>query len=402
MAKFKIAFFFSDTGGGHRSATEAIEAGIREIAAHDVLGHEFEIVAENIVEHSHPLNRKFVDFYNYLLRHNQQAMQWYYWFINAFKPNDSEFGYKLCGQYVEKVLIAAEPDVVVSVHPMTNQFIARALQETKLNRTSKLVTVVTDPNGDFWRGWACPSADLTIVPNELGRQQLIAWGVPAERIRALGMAINPDFLKPPSMGREEFRHHLGLHRDRLTVCINAGWAGGGNMMEIYRELAHVKRQIQVIFLCGHNRTLYEKAKREARKSDIPTAVLPFHDKISDLMSAVDLMVTKSGGLTTFEAVAKRLPMALDMLTKPMPQELGTAKILIDNGLAQAVQQKQDIIKIVEELVPVEDRTQVKLPSNLCLDRAGAVYDIARAIMSYCDPLYQPNPEHRPVVERITP
>jgi hypothetical protein len=91
-----------------------------------------------------------------------------------------------------------------------------------------------------------------------------------------------------------------------------------------------------------------------------------------------------------------------MLTKPMPQELGTARIMIENGLAQPVHQKEDIIEIVEKFVPVAERADEKLPANLCLDRAGAVYDIARAIMSYCDPLYQPNPEHRPVVERITP
>lgn len=401
MAKFKIALCFSDTGGGHRSASEAIEAGIREIAASEARGHEFEFVTENIVENSNRLNRRFVDFYNYLLRHNQQAMRFYYSFINAVKPNDSEFGYKLCAPYVEKFLIETEPDVVVSVHPMTNQYIARGLKETKLDQTSKLVTVVTDPNGDFWRGWACPSADLTLVPNELGRNQLIAWGVPAERIRVVGMPINPDFLKPPSMSKEEFRHHLGLHRDRLTVCINAGWAGGGNMMAIYHQLEHVKRQIQVIFLCGHNRALYEKAKRAARKSDIPTAVLPFHDKMSDLMSAVDLMVTKCGGLTTFEAIAKRLPMAVDMLTPPMPQELGNAKLVIENGLAEGIYRAEDICRIVEDLVPVEDRSQIKLPSTLSLDRVGAVYDVARAIMSYCDPLYQPNPDHRPVVERLT-
>jgi UDP-N-acetylglucosamine:LPS N-acetylglucosamine transferase len=401
MAKFKIALCFSDTGGGHRSAVEAIETGIHEVAASDARGHQFEIVTENIVENTHPLNRRFVDFYNYLLRHNQQAMQFYYWFINVLKPNDSEFGYRLCAPYLEKFLIDTEPNVVVSVHPMSNQFIARAMQETKLNQSSKLVTVVTDPNGDFWRGWACPSADLTIVPNELGREQLIAWGVPADRVRTLGMAVHPDFLKPPTTSKEEFRHHLGLHRDRLTVCINAGWAGGGNMMAIYRQLSQVPRPIQVVFLCGHNRSLYEKAKRAARKSDIPTAVLPFHDKMSDLMSAVDLMVTKSGGLTTFEAIAKRVPLALDMLTTPMPQELGTAKMLIQHGLAQGIESVQDVSKIVEELVPCSDRSLVKLPTALCLDRAGAIFDIVRSIMSYCDPLYQPNPEHRPAVERLT-
>lgn len=396
MAKYKIALCFSDTGGGHRSAAEAIDAGIREIVATEGLSHEIEIVTENIVENSHPINRKFVDFYNYLLRHNQQAMRFYYAFINMAKPNNSKLGYKISSPYLHKFLLEHEPQVIVSVHPMTSSYIARGLNELKLNQTTKLVTVVTDPNGDFWRGWACPDSDMTLVPNDLGRNQLISWGIDPKKIRSVGMAVNPDFLKPPSVGKEEFRHHLGLHRDRLTICINAGWAGGGNMLSVYRALSKVQRQIQVIFLCGHNRTLYEKIRREARKSDIPTAVLPFHDRISDLMSAVDLMVTKSGGLTTFESIAKRLPMALDMITPPMPQELGTAKILIENGLAKPIQRPEDICTIVEELVLPEDRSQVRLPAKLCLDHTAAVFDIARAILSYCDPLYQPNPEHRPV------
>jgi processive 1,2-diacylglycerol beta-glucosyltransferase len=196
----------------------------------------------------------------------------------------------------------------------------------------------------------------------------------------MGMPVNPDFIKPPSVSRDEFREHLGLSKDRPTVCINGGWAGGGNMLDIYQQLSRVKRQVQCIFLCGHNKQLYEMVKKEARKSSIPTAVLPFHDRMSDLMSAVDLMVTKAGGLTTFEAIARRLPLAVDMITKPMPQEIGTVEIVVEEGLAKPVARPSDIIDIVEQLQVVKDRSSVKLPSNHQLDRVDAVYNIARAIL----------------------
>ncbi|MDR3614492.1 MAG: glycosyltransferase [Candidatus Obscuribacterales bacterium] len=399
MPKFKICLCFSDTGGGHRSAVEAIEAGIKDLTALEGQGHVFEISTENVIEKSHPINRGFVDLYNYLLRHNQAGMAYYFWFIQTFRPNDSELGYQIAKNWVENFLEAEKPDVLVSAHPMCNQYLARALKDSKFKDTTKLVTVVTDPNGNFWRGWACPEADLTMVPNYLGRDQLIEWGVPQERIKIAGMPIHPDFSKAPQTNKGDFRHHLGLHRDKLTVCINAGWAGGGNMLSVYRQLAELDKPLQVIFLCGHNRTLYEKAKREANACHIPTAILPFHDRMSDLMSAVDLMVTKAGGLTTFEAMERRLPMALDVITKPMPQEMGTVKILIDSGLAVPLKKASDIIGIVEKLTVREEHHEAVSPTEPGLAKKGAVYGIAREILGFCDPLYRPKVDEA-IVDRL--
>lgn len=399
MAKFKIALVFSDTGGGHRSAADAVDTALREIAGTEFNHHEFEFVIDNIVEKSHPINRAFVDFYNYLLRKNQNMMKYYYSFIHWTRPNDSKLGYKITGPYFESFLRQHEPNILVSVHPMCNQYFAKALERTGLARRVKLVTVVTDPGGNFWRGWACPETDLTTVPNELGKQQLVQWTVPEEKIQVLGMPINPEFLKPPTVSKDEFRNLLGLQADRLTVCINAGWAGGGNMLTIYRELARVKRPIQAIFLCGHNRQLYERAKKEAKNSPIPTAVLPFHDRMSDLMAAVDLMVTKAGGLTTFEAIARKLPMAIDLITKPMPQEAGTVQILIDQGLASGINNARDIVDVVEQLEIVADRDTVTLPSAHSLDRTHAVYEIARAVLKMICSEKQSAEEQLPNFER---
>ncbi len=391
MANFNICLCFSDTGGGHRSAVEAIAAAIKEIASLEPRGNTFHIKIENIVEKTHPINRFFVDLYNFLLRHNQAAMRFYFWFIQAFQPNNSKFGYRLIRENLINFLQTAKPDVLVSVHPMCNHYLARVLKDTNRTAKTKLVTVITDPNGNFWRGWACPDANLTLVPNELGKRQLVNWGVPEGKIRVIGVPVHPDFGKPPLTDKGEFRQHLGLDRDCLTLCINAGWAGGGNMLAIYRQLTRLKKAVQVIFLCGHNRKLYEQAKRESGNSHIPTAVLPFHDQMSDLMNAVDLMVTKAGGLTTFEALARRLPLAIDMITRPMPQEMGTVQILIDQGLAFPIEDAVDILSIVEEFVPIADRSQSKLPTIHQLDHIYAAYDAARSIMGLCDPAYLPQP-----------
>ena len=114
------------------------------------------------------------------------------------------------------------------------------------------------------------------------------------------------------------------------------------------------------------------------------------------MAAVDLMVTKAGGLTTFEAIARRLPMAIDMITQPMPQEQGTIDILVQQKLAQQVKNPDDIVPIVENFTPNMDRRNTKLPTAYHLDRAGAVYDISRAIMSLCDSSYNVTEPSEPV------
>jgi UDP-N-acetylglucosamine:LPS N-acetylglucosamine transferase len=133
-------------------------------------------------------------------------------------------------------------------------------------------------------------------------------------------------------------------------------------------------------LCGHNQELYEKAKEEAAGSDIPTAVLPFHDCMPDLMAAVDAMVTKAGGLTTFECIARKLPMIVDVITPPMPQEAGTVDILVETGLARRLERPEQLPSLVNDLKHDPQRLSRALPTDYSLDQTHAVFDIARTIM----------------------
>ncbi len=388
MSPTRICLFYSNTGGGHRSATLALEAALHEIIERENRADNFQIISENIVEKSHFVNKAFVSLYNFLLRYSQASVKYYFSFIHFLRPNDSPVGFWLTAPYFRQVLIRLKPDVLVSIHPMVNQYLARLLTEMGLEDKVKLITLVTDPNGRLWHGWACPDAQLTIVPNDLAKEALLHWGVAPAKVRVIGMPVRPPFTKflgGYESKRDSFLNHLGLKPELLTICINAGWAGGGNMMAIYKALIHVKRPIQVVFLSGHNQGLYHRAMKEAEALGIPTVVLPYYENMSDLMDAVDLMVTKGGGLTTFEAIARRLPLAIDMLTEPMPQEVGTIEMLLAAGLAQPLKRDNDIVAIVEKCSRMANRQSLPLPEIHNLNRVNAVYDIAKEIIECARP-----------------
>lgn len=358
---------------------EALAAAIKDAAAADPNHRIVQVTSENIVERTHPINQQFVQLYNYLLRHHQPSMKYYYDLLHFLKPNESELGYLISRDYLIHWFTKQAPSVVVSMHPMTNHYIARAMREIGIKDFTKLVTVITDPNADLWRGWACAESDLTIAPNDIVFNKLVEWGIEREKVAVVGMPVHPDFLKDPSVDRETFLHHLGLGSDTLTVCVNAGWAGGGNMISVLGALREIHRPMQLIFLCGHNTRLYKEAVDMAAGLPFSISVLPFHDRMSDLMKACDLMVTKAGGLTTFQAVASRLPLVIDCITEPMPQERGTVDILVDSGLAMRLENPADIVDIVNSAAIITDRHRA-LPTVHNLNHDAAVNEIARLVL----------------------
>ena len=165
----KILIISSDTGGGHRSAAAAIVAGVQRFWRSD----SYAVRVVRAVEESHSVSAKLVRLYNWLLRHKQHWMKYLYWAINRFRPETREFFYRRSVGYVQELFERWCPHVVVSVHPLTQHVVARFLKEVGLAERIPLVTVVTDPCNEFWRGWACDDVRLYLVSSEEARAQLI-------------------------------------------------------------------------------------------------------------------------------------------------------------------------------------------------------------------------------------
>jgi processive 1,2-diacylglycerol beta-glucosyltransferase len=344
----KFLIITSATGGGHTSAAAAIADGLKRFSAPDCL-----VNIARAIEESNFLAKKLADFYNYLLRHHQPLMKYYYAAIERFKPNESNLIYRLGVNYLRQLFERFCPQVVISVHPMTQHLFARVMKELGLLDTIPLVTVVTDPCYGFWRGWACEDVSLYLVATEEAQQQLIDFGISPEKIKICGIPIHPKFHYEQEEERITARTELGLDPEKFTLFVNAGWIGGGNIPRIFERIIDEGRQLentQAIFLAGRNQELQNEAARLARRAVFPIKIIGYTDAMEKLMQAADVMVSKLGGLTTFEALASRLPIIADVTTPPMPQESQTANLLVRHKAGLLLERVHDVVPIVRRLV----------------------------------------------------
>lgn len=342
----KILIISSDTGGGHRSAAAAIADGLNKFWK----GSSPVVRIIKAVEESHHITDKLVRVYNWTLKNKQHWMKYLYWVMNKIRPETREFVQKRCIGYVRNHFEKWCPHLVVSVHPLTQHIFARILRELNLTDQVPLVTVVTDPCYGFWKGWACDDVSLYLVANSEARKQLIDYGVSPEKIKVSGMPVDPKFCEVTNLDAQNARRAFGLDPDKFTVFVNAGWIGGGNIPKIFKELVRGELDVQAIFLAGRNEDLRREAVRLARDAKFPVKVIGYSDEIEKLMQSANVMVSKLGGLTTFEALACRLPIIADATTAPMPQEAGTVELIESRGAGILLKRAADIVPTIAGLL----------------------------------------------------
>ena len=342
----KILIISSDTGGGHRSAAAAIVAGIQSFVA----GESYAIRTIRAIEEAHHITARLVTIYNWILRNKQHWMKYFYWAINRFRPERREFFYKRTVGYVASQFERWCPHVVVSVHPLTQHMFARVLKELDLADRIPLVTVVTDPYYGFWKGWACDDVKLYLVASDEARQQLIDYGIAPERIKVSGMPVHPKFAFPGEHAAQAARQALGLDPEKFTVFLNAGWEGGGNVLEIFRELVRGELDVQAIFLAGKNEALRTEAEAVAAEANFPIKVIGYSEEVEQLMHAANVMISKLGALSTFEALNCRVPVIADATTQPMPQEAGTVNLIVKRGAGVLLQRTTDIVPVIRRMI----------------------------------------------------
>lgn len=342
----KILIISSDTGGGHRSAAKTIADGVEKFWK----GESAVVRTIKAVEESHHITEKLVKVYNWTLKNKQHWMKYLYWAMNKIRPETREFFHKRCIGYVRGQFERWCPHIVVSVHPLTQHIFARILKELDLIDQVPLVTVVTDPCYGFWKGWACDDVSLYLVANEDAERQLIDYGISPERIKISGMPVDPKFHEIDEKDAQSARRIYGLDPDKFTVFVNAGWVGGGNIPKIFKEFVRGELDVQAIFLAGKNEELRLEAEEIAKSAKFPVKVIGYSDEIEKLMQSANVMISKLGGLTTFEALACRLPIIADATTPPMPQEAGTSRLIEARGAGILLKRSTDIVPTIRNLV----------------------------------------------------
>ena len=226
-----------------------------------------------------------------------------------------------------RLLKRVQPDLCVATHFLPAEIIAWLIAKKKLKAHNAIV--VTDY--DVHAMWLCRTVDRYYVAIEEAAQYLAHIAVPRAKICVTGIPIDPLFAIP--LPRAEARKHLGLDAEATVILISAGGYGLGPIEQLVKELLELRRPWQIVAIAGKaektRKRLDELAKAAGKlPSGAPRlCAVGFTTEMDKFMAAADLMVGKAGGLTTSEALARALPMAL---IEPIPgQEERNADHLLE-------------------------------------------------------------------------
>src|SRR5438128_6697974 len=304
----KLLILSSDTGEGHNSAAAAVENAAKSAG--------FATSIRKPVEESTKVNRWLAGFYNTLLTHRPQWMGWYFWMIDTARPNERDCFYSRVRRYIGRFIDSENPDIVLSVHPMLNHFLQRFIKEERLEIAC--YTLVTDPFPPFWRGWFSPYVDRYFVPTDEALQALAASGIPPGRIERVRMPVRSRFVPATMTEIRDLRATLKLD-DANIILINGGARGGGPLLKIYRGVRSAASGANILIVCGRNRRLRWRIERMHHPR---TRTFGFLDDFYRYVAAADIVITKPGALSTYEALACNVPVLLTGLRCLMPQETG--------------------------------------------------------------------------------
>jgi len=120
-------------------------------------------------------------------------------------------------------------------------------------------------------------------------------------------------------------------------------ATGSFGMGPIEELMELLKDYQLLIVCGHNHSLFERLKPLANKK---AHILGLVDNMDELMSVSDVMVTKPGGLSIAEALVKKLPM---IFFSAIPgQETNNIKVLSSYEVSQGQSTLPQISETIHE------------------------------------------------------
>lgn len=365
----RILMMYITKVSGHRQATVAIQRALREIDP------TVEAPGVNGFGYTYPILEQVVNrAYMSVIKRTPKVWDYLYDNPKVVKKSQSikKFLHKTSHKKLAKLFAEYRPDTVVCTQAFPCGMVADYKVAHRLN--VKLIGVLTDFAPHSY--WINEGVDYYVVPDEEARQRFIHKGVSPDAIKVFGIPIQAKFSQHPD--KQAIAQKLGVDLFRPVILIMGGGQGLGPIKEVVDSLQKIDAPLQMIVITGVNKKLQEWLIREKQKSSKTIISFDYVGNVDELMEISTLIVSKPGGLTTSECLAKGLPM---VIVNPIPgQEMRNTDFLLKNGIGIRIDKTDNIGEEIELLLKSPERLEAMRKAALLFGKPDAARDVARLIL----------------------
>jgi processive 1,2-diacylglycerol beta-glucosyltransferase len=260
------------------------------------------------------------------------------------------------------------PEAVICTHP----FPAGAASWRKKRHPEEFLygTVITDYS--VHQMWIYPNADCYFVAREEMKTDLIAAGLPPEKVFVTGIPVTSKFNQRENP--ETIFENLGLSPECKTVLLMGGGLGIGGLDAALNALEEIASSIQILVVTGKNEKLRLRVETMAKSSHHTILVWGYSARVREFMAVSDFIITKPGALTISEALSAELPM---LLHDPIPgPETENAVYIARKGAAVWANSEEKLAKAISRLLTSEEELANMRTAAHELKKPYAARDIA--------------------------
>lgn len=368
----KIIIFYGSYGGGHLSAARSIKENI------EANYRNKEVLMIDCIEYINKiLNKLTTKAYADMSKNAQWMWKQIYYGAEAGPVSKiSNLVNRVMSIKLNKLIKEFNPDLIISTHPFSSQMCALLKKKGRIN--CKIATVLTDyaPHGQ----WLIYNevVDYYFVAHDGMIQKLKDAGVKEEKIYATGIPLSNRFLL--HYDKQTILKEFKLKSNKTTILFFAGGEygfGKDRTFNILKTLIEKFENMQIVAVAGKNEKMKKKFETLVDDEDVGenVKVLSYTNKVPELMSISDLVISKPGGLTTTESLASGLPI---IVINPIPgQEEENAEFLEQHKVGIWLKKNDDVEEKLKEILSSKEKLkEMKINARL-LAKKNSCKDICK-------------------------
>lgn len=345
VSKYRVLILSEGFGAGHTRAAYALSGSLRRLCPD---------VQTRVLELGSFLNPKvaplFINAYKKTVVTQPRFVSMMY--KQQYKKSLNRLTtlalHRLFYAHAREVIEQLRPDLVVCTHPIPSAVISRL---KRLGLRVPLCTVVTDY--DVHGTWISSGVDHYLVSTQEVKNKVLQRGVSPFRIDVTGIPVDPSFWEHPV--KASILQEMGLKAMPTVLVMSGGWGlMNGDVLNPY--LTRWRQDVQLVFCVGSNEKAMRKLKKDPRFQHENIHVIGYTKEIDKLMEASDLLITKPGGMTCTEGLAKALPM---LFHNPLPgQEEENCEYFTSKGWGERLSSLEVVGKWMTRLTDEEQYAEL--------------------------------------------